>query len=131
MEHNWFFPPHGGIRLSDLAGAIGATLENQDVADRLVRSVSPVYRAKEGDVCYMLSRRHREELETCQATAIICDKALAPIIPSSIPILLTQQPHAAFAIAGNLLHPAALRPSLVLSETAPARFPSSPTSLLR
>lgn len=118
MEHNWFFPPHGGIRLSDLADAIRATLENKEAADRLVRSVSPVYRAKEGDVCYMLSRRHREELETCQAAAIICDKALAPLIPASIPILLTQQPHTAFAVAGNLLHPEALRPSPVLSETS-------------
>ena len=24
MENNWFFPPHDGIRLSDLADQIGA-----------------------------------------------------------------------------------------------------------
>ena len=57
MEHNWFFPPHEGIRLSDLADQIGATLEDNSAADRLVRSVAPVYRAEEGDICYMLSRK--------------------------------------------------------------------------
>lgn len=118
MEQNWFFPPHDGIRLSDLADAIGASLENPEAADRLVRSVSPVYRAKEGDVCYMLSRKHRAELETCEASAIICDKAIAPLVPPTIPVLLTAQPHGAFAVAGNLLHPSALRPASLVSQSA-------------
>ncbi|WP_075288867.1 UDP-3-O-(3-hydroxymyristoyl)glucosamine N-acyltransferase [Pararhizobium arenae] len=117
MEHNWFFPPHGGIRLSDLADAVGATLQNASAADRLARSVSPVYRAKEGDICYMLSRKHRDELQTCQATAIICDQSIATLVPEHIPVLLTASPHAAFALAGNLLHPSALRPSSALSAT--------------
>ncbi|MDQ0320173.1 UDP-3-O-[3-hydroxymyristoyl] glucosamine N-acyltransferase [Pararhizobium capsulatum DSM 1112] len=117
MEQNWFFPPHGGIRLSDLADAIGATLENVDAEDRLVRSVSPVYRAQEGDVCYMLSRRNRDEFESCKATAVICDKSIAPLVPPGIPILLTEAPHAAFALAGGLLHPIALRPPPLLSKS--------------
>ncbi len=52
MEHNWFFPPHDGIRLDDLAGQIGATLEDQTTADRIIRSVSPVYQGARGR--YML-----------------------------------------------------------------------------
>jgi UDP-3-O-[3-hydroxymyristoyl] glucosamine N-acyltransferase len=116
MENNWFFPPHDGIRLSDLADQIGASLEDKSAADRLVRSVAPVYRAKEGDICYMLSRKSRDELETCQATAIVCDKALAPLIPSHIPILLTARAHTAFALAGTYLHEIAMRPSRNLSQ---------------
>ena len=46
MEHNWFFPPHDGIRLGDLAEALGAELADAAHADRVVRSVSPVDRAK-------------------------------------------------------------------------------------
>jgi UDP-3-O-[3-hydroxymyristoyl] glucosamine N-acyltransferase len=117
MEHNWFFPPHNGIRLIDLADAIGAKLENADAADQFARSVAPVYRAKEGDICYMLSRKHRAELDSCKATAIICDKTIAALVPPTIPVLLTPQPHAAFAMAGNMLHPAALRPAPALLET--------------
>lgn len=111
MEQNWFFPPHQGIRLGDLADRIGAELSDASVADHPIHGVAPVYRAKAGDVCYMLSRKSRDELESCQASAIICDKAIASIVPSRIPVLLTQKPHTAFALAGALLHGEALRPS--------------------
>lgn len=116
MEYNWFFPPHEGVRLSDLADQIGATLEDKSSADRLARSVAPVYRAKEGDICYMLSRKSRDELETCQATAIVCDKTIAPLVPPHIPVLLTAHPHTAFALAGTYLHEIAMRPSRNLSQ---------------
>ncbi|MBP1856694.1 UDP-3-O-(3-hydroxymyristoyl)glucosamine N-acyltransferase [Rhizobium herbae] len=125
MEYNWFFPPHEGIRLSDLADQIGATLQDASSADRLVRSVAPVYRAKEGDICYMLSRKNREELETCQAAAIVCDKTMAPLVPSHIPVLLTAYPHTAFAVAGAILHPQAMRPAQNLTGAggiSPAAF---------
>jgi UDP-3-O-[3-hydroxymyristoyl] glucosamine N-acyltransferase len=59
MEHNWFFPPHDGIRLGDLAATLGAELADPSHADRMVRSVSPVSRAKDGDLCYILSRKFR------------------------------------------------------------------------
>lgn len=116
MEYNWFFPPHEGVRLSDLADRIGATLEDKTSADRLARSVAPVYRATEGDICYMLSRRSRDELETCQATAIVCDKTIASLVPPHIPVLLTPHPHTAFALAGTYLHETAMRPSRNLSQ---------------
>lgn len=111
MEHNHFFPPHSGVTLSSLATEIGAELLDSSNGGRIIRSVSPVSRAKEGDVCYILSRRNKEELATCQASAIICDKALSSLVPSHIPILLSKTPNTAFALAGALLFPEALRPS--------------------
>ncbi|WP_275790963.1 UDP-3-O-(3-hydroxymyristoyl)glucosamine N-acyltransferase [Pararhizobium gei] len=116
MENNWFFPLHAGVRLSDLAVHIGATLEDKTSADRIVRSVAPVYRAKDGDICYMVSRKNRLELDTCQAAAIVCDAALAPLVPAHIPVLLTAHPHTAFALAGAYLHQDAMRPSRTLSQ---------------
>ena len=77
MEHNHFFPPHTGVTLAALAAHTGAELQDESHGERIVRSVSPVARAKDGDVCYILSRRNREELTTCQATAIFCEKPLA------------------------------------------------------
>lgn len=124
MEQNWFFPPHKGIRLGDLANQIGAELSDGAVADRAIHSVAPVYRAKPGDICYMLSRKYRAELESCQASAIICDKTIAPLVPPHIPILLTGRPHTAFALAGTLLHEVAMRPSrnTSLVGVSPAAF---------
>lgn len=124
MEQNWFFPPHKGIRLGDLADQIGAELSDGAVADRAIHSVAPVYRAKPGDICYMLSRKYRAELESCQASAIICDRTIAPLVPPHIPILLTGRPHTAFALAGTLLHEVAMRPSrnTSLAGVSPAAF---------
>jgi len=125
MEHNWFFPPHDGIRLADFAKAVGAELVDAGKADRVVRDVSPVDRAREGDVCYILSRRFRSDLATCQATALICERALASIVPPHIAVLVTPRPHTAFALAGELLHPPAMRPERMVSDAdsvSPAAF---------
>ncbi|MCL6708036.1 UDP-3-O-(3-hydroxymyristoyl)glucosamine N-acyltransferase [Pseudomonas sp. R2.Fl] len=110
MEHNVFFPPHAGLSLGALAAHIGATLEDPSKSDSIIRSLSPVYRAKEGDLCYILSRRSREELKTCQASAILCAPELRSAIPDHVPVLLTSTPHTAFAVAGSLLFPDAMRP---------------------
>ncbi|HXV29398.1 MAG TPA: UDP-3-O-(3-hydroxymyristoyl)glucosamine N-acyltransferase [Sinorhizobium sp.] len=124
MEQNWFFPPHDGIRLADLASRIGAELSDASVADQAIHAVAPVYRAKPGDVCYMLSRKSRDELKSCHASAIICDKAISAIVPGHIPVLLTPKPHTAFALAGALLHGEAMRPSYNTSQRgiAPGAF---------
>ncbi|MEN9894184.1 MAG: hypothetical protein RIR97_36 [Pseudomonadota bacterium] len=124
MERSVFFPGHGGIRLGDLASRLNADLSDPAASDRLIRTVSPVRRALEGDICYIMSRRNKAELETCEASAIICDKALQAIIPAHIPVLLTSHPHAAFAQAGALLHPEAMRPALLTGETghSPAAY---------
>jgi UDP-3-O-[3-hydroxymyristoyl] glucosamine N-acyltransferase len=106
-----FFPPHEGMRLADFAGTLGVELMDSAFADRLVRSVSPIYRGVEGDVCYILSRRNRAELETCRATAIICADDMASTVPDHIAVLRAKNPHLAFARAGALLHSSAMRPA--------------------
>lgn len=118
MEHNWFFPPHDGVRLGDLAEMLGAELVDTGQADRVVRSVAPVNRAKNGDLCYMLSRKFRAELETSEATAILCERSLASLVPSHIAVLISTRPHTAFARAGELLYPSAMRPELMTSASA-------------
>ena len=106
-----FFPPHEGMCLADFAGSLNLRLADVAAADRIVRAVAPIYRGVEGDVCYILSRKSRTELETCKATAIICGEELAPLVPGHIAVLLSANPHLAFARAGALLHPAALKPA--------------------
>lgn len=115
MEYNDFFPPHDGMRLKDIADRLGAELSDAAAGDRIVRSISPVYRAKSDQLCYILSRKNREELLTCEAAAVICDEALRKLIPDHIPVLISKHPHTIFAQAGALLHPSAMRPSLAVS----------------
>ncbi|RWX75601.1 UDP-3-O-(3-hydroxymyristoyl)glucosamine N-acyltransferase [Neorhizobium lilium] len=115
MDQNDFYPPHDGISLRELANRLGAELRDADAGNRIIRSVAPVSRAKPGQICYILSRKNREELATCEASAILCDAALASIVPEHVAILFSKSPHAAFAMAGEILHPQAMRPTLVTS----------------
>jgi UDP-3-O-[3-hydroxymyristoyl] glucosamine N-acyltransferase len=98
------------MRLDDFAHALDLRLMNSDAAGRQVKAVAPIYRAKDGDICYILSKRSLGEFETCEATAVICAEALASQIPSHVTVLVGADPHAAFARAGALLHPDAMRP---------------------
>lgn len=96
------------MRLADFAGALDLNLLDVSASGRIVRAVSPIYRGADGDVCYMLSRKSRAELETCQATAIICRQDLSQFVPDHVTVLLSANPHLAFARAGALLHPQAM-----------------------
>ena len=106
-----FFPPHQGMRLAEFAASLDLHLADAAAATRIVRSVSPIHRAVEGDVCYILSRKNRAELDTCRASAIICAEEMAPLVPNHIAVLLSKNPHVAFARAGALLHPDAMKPA--------------------
>ncbi|MFJ6325475.1 MULTISPECIES: UDP-3-O-(3-hydroxymyristoyl)glucosamine N-acyltransferase [unclassified Rhizobium] len=110
MEHTGFFPPHGGVNLKQLAEYLGAELDDTASAEVVVRSIAPVHRAGEGDVCYIISRKSRSELETCKASAIICLPALRSFVPDHVPVILSKRPHTDFALVGALLHPQAMRP---------------------
>jgi UDP-3-O-[3-hydroxymyristoyl] glucosamine N-acyltransferase len=110
MTHSEFFPPHGGLRLDELAAALDLRLVNEDAAGEVISAVSPVYRAKKGDICYILSRKSRAEFETCEATAVICDEALVSLVPDHINVLVSKNAHVAFAKAGAMLHPQAMQP---------------------
>ncbi len=118
MEQTGFFLPHDGVKLSELAQFLGAELANPKQADVVIRSVAPVSRAKAGDICYIISKRSRDELATCEASAVICSAGLQSIIPSHIPVLLSKNAHAAFAMAGGFLYPTALQPLTLRSDDA-------------
>lgn len=125
MDFNAFFPPHDGVSLRELADRLGAELLEAGAGGRMIRSIAPVARAVEGDICYIISRRSRHELETCHASAIICNQAIRSIIPDHIPVLLAKAPVTAFAMAGAILYPDAMQPAAITSEAtgiSPAAF---------
>lgn len=113
MMHNEFFPPHEGVSLKELATFLGAELDNPEHGELRVRTVSPVARAKQGEICYILARRHKADFVTCNATAVLCTKALRPLVPDHIPVLISNHPHTDFARTGALLHPDAMRPERI------------------
>ncbi|AMC13273.1 UDP-3-O-(3-hydroxymyristoyl)glucosamine N-acyltransferase [Liberibacter crescens] len=115
MENLKFFTPSkAGISLSQLAHSINVELMNKDYGNRIIYSIAPIARAKEGDVAYIISRKFIPDLESCYASAIICNSDMRAFIPDHIAVLLSSSPEEAFALAGYLLYPDAMRPSSVI-----------------
>lgn len=114
MDKNSFFPPLQAILLRDIAERCHVQLVDPECGDIEINSVAPVYRAKQGEVCYISSRKYRGELDTCSASAIICAKDMEIHIPHGIAVLRSEVPQTSFAILAALLHPDALHPVRIL-----------------
>lgn len=115
MENNGFFPPSRSFVLRDIASGCDAILVDEGAADVLVGSIAPVYRAKQGDICYISSRKYRSELETCAASAVFCSTELESLVPQGIAILRSKSPQMSFAKLASMLYPGAMRPCQIES----------------
>lgn len=116
MTHNEFYPPHPGISLAALVEQLGVELVDPQHGDIAIHSIAPAARSKSGDICYIASRKNRQDLETCQASAIFCTSAFKSLVPEGVAVLLTDNPQKSFAEAGALLHPTAMRPAPIVSD---------------
>lgn len=110
MNQSQFFDVARPVRLGDLAAHIGAELTLQNLADREVESISPIYRAGPLDICYIQSKKSASELKECHAGAVICPPELKSLIPNGLPALVTDKPQLGFARISALLYPDAMRP---------------------
>ncbi|WP_319519954.1 UDP-3-O-(3-hydroxymyristoyl)glucosamine N-acyltransferase [uncultured Martelella sp.] len=118
MDQNQFFGARQSIRLDVLAERTGSVLSKPDSGDRMVESVSPIYRAGPYDICYILSRSNIDQLRTCRAAAVFCSPDLKKHIPAELPALVSDAPQLAFARAAAQLYPAAMRPQAALNRQA-------------
>ena len=111
MEDSFFFSRHDGIRLAELAAAIGAELADENAADRIVTGVAPLSRGGEGDLTFIASRRFADMLTDLNATAVLCQPKLTQLVPSTTAILVAAKPQVAFDRAAQLLYPQAIKPA--------------------
>ncbi|MEX3008777.1 UDP-3-O-(3-hydroxymyristoyl)glucosamine N-acyltransferase [Hoeflea sp. TYP-13] len=110
MEDCRFFPRHGGIKLSELAEAIGAELIDASASDSTVTGVAPLSRATAADLTYIASKKHADWLAELKAMAVICPPNLAQLVPAKCATLVASKPQIAFARAAQLLYPDAQKP---------------------
>ncbi|MBW8640455.1 UDP-3-O-(3-hydroxymyristoyl)glucosamine N-acyltransferase [Hoeflea sp. WL0058] len=116
MDDFRFFPQHEGIELERLASALKAELPDPAFAQVLIHGLAPLSRAKQGELTFINARRRADALAGLKATAILCTQELVDRVPEGCAALVCKDPQFAFAIAGQMLYPDAMRPSLVLGE---------------
>ena len=116
MDTSRFFPLHEGISLSDLAGLCGAELADPAFSGRIVTAIAPLSRAGASEVAFANSRVALPDLKKSRAGAVFVTAGLAPSVPDGVAALIATAPQTAFAAAGAVLVPAAMRPLPITSE---------------
>ena len=110
MHDSSFFSRHAGLTIGRVAELCGAELADRLASEALVYGVAPVSRAGAGDLTYIASKKHVEWLASLKATAVICPARFQSLVPGDCAVLLAKDPELAFAKAGQLLYPQAMKP---------------------
>jgi len=108
--------------------AVRFALELRGDPDTRVAHVATLAQAAPGTLSFLADSRHRRELATTRASAVVLAAADAPACP--VAALVTENPRLAFAHMAALLHPepkyaAGIHPTAVIA--AGARIPESAT----
>ena len=103
-----FFETLGPASVAELADLCGATLQRTGDGARLVSSVAPLTHAGPGDIGFYADRRYLDDLKATRAGACFVSASQADQAPPGCALLLTREPHAAYAKAADRLHLARL-----------------------
>jgi UDP-3-O-[3-hydroxymyristoyl] glucosamine N-acyltransferase len=104
-----FFEDLGPVTLAELAAAVGAELSNG--GERAIRSVAPLAHAGADEIAFFGDRRYRAALQGTAAGACFIKPEHAGFAPDGCDLLLTPEPHAAWARAALRLHRPRVHPA--------------------
>ena len=111
MSRSDFFPRGEGMTLAELAAACRAEPGPDCPIHRRVTGVASLEEAGDGDLGFFDNLRHAEALaETRASCVVMARRSLSLPRPDNVAVLVASRPADAFAAAGRLLFPQALRP---------------------
>jgi UDP-3-O-[3-hydroxymyristoyl] glucosamine N-acyltransferase len=99
-----FFEDMGPVTLSALADLCGAQLQHPDQGGRRIVSAGPLTRVGPGDISFFADKRYRDDLSQSKAGACFITPGHAELAPPGCTLLITPEPHAAYARAAERLH---------------------------
>ena len=107
------------IRLADLAQQLGAELHGD--GEIVITGVASMHSAQAGQVTFIVNPRYREQLTTCQASAVVMTEADLPFAKSAA--LVVKNPYLTYARMAQILdttpQPAtSIAPSAVIDASA-------------
>jgi UDP-3-O-[3-hydroxymyristoyl] glucosamine N-acyltransferase len=115
MPDSRFFETLGPVSLGELAAISGAALLRAEDAERRVEGVAPLARGDASTVGFFADKRYLDDLRGTASGACFVAAQFADEAPAGSALLITSQPHAAYAAAADRLH----RPRRLSGEDAP------------
>lgn len=124
MNRFSFFSPVRSISAAEAAELVGARLLRSDQAGVTIRGVAALDGAAAGDLVFAEGKQSLQSLTGLKAAAVLCDAELAPRIPDSVAVLISDAPQRAFAAIARLIYPAGASPEPITGKRgiAPTAF---------
>jgi UDP-3-O-[3-hydroxymyristoyl] glucosamine N-acyltransferase len=118
-----FFDRAGPFTLEALAALSGARVLDPQGGARLFRDVGPLETAGPDDVSFLENRKYLEMFIRSRAGAAFVDENVAGRAPPGMALLVSNEPHRAYALAAQAFYPARQiiprrAPSAVIDRTA-------------
>ncbi len=100
-----FFARADPLSVADIARRVGATIAGAAEAERVLRDVAPLDTATADDLAFLDNRHYLDAFRRTRAGAVIVNAKLAKAAPPGATLLLTEQPHRAYALAAQAFYP--------------------------
>jgi len=119
MDRGDMKPGRVTLTLKEISALVGGEIIGN--ADIVIRGISGIKEAQEGDITFLANARYEALLETTKASAVITSQ---DIVKSSKPLIRTVNPSLAFAKVVNVFashviqHPKGIHKTAVISPTA-------------
>src|SRR5579872_643714 len=104
MPDSRFFEELGPVSLIELAAITGASLARAEDGERRVTQVAPLGRGGPASISFFADRRYADDLKTTSSGACFVAAEYAQTAPPGCALLITPQPHGAYAKAADRLH---------------------------
>ena len=99
-----FFEDLGPVTLIELAAVTGAELAHPEDGERRILAAAPLVRAGASDISFFAEKRYLDDLKVTASGACFLTDEFADQAPRGCSVLITREPHAAYAAAANRLH---------------------------
>jgi UDP-3-O-[3-hydroxymyristoyl] glucosamine N-acyltransferase len=103
-----FFSNAGPLSIAQILGMSGAKLVEESISDdeRVIRDVAPLDRAGIDDISFLDNIKYTDVLSTSRAGACFVRPKYAERAPSSMLVLLSEEPYRCFALVAQHFYPA-------------------------
>jgi UDP-3-O-[3-hydroxymyristoyl] glucosamine N-acyltransferase len=106
MVDSRFFANHGPFTVAEISISTGAVLREGADVNRALTDVAPLDRASGSDISFFDNTKYAEQFSNSAAGACFVRAKYADLAPSTMVVLITEDPYRCYALAAQKYYPA-------------------------
>jgi UDP-3-O-[3-hydroxymyristoyl] glucosamine N-acyltransferase len=96
MVDNRFYKNNGPFSLAQIAEICGAELVDKSKAGVMIADMASMDTGTDGEITFFFDKKKKETVASVKTTACVTTKEFAPLLPSEVIVLTSDNPHEAF-----------------------------------